>query len=106
MLTVVSIYYCTECLTIGVLSCRGLFYFLSVWYIYGMTIAVLKRAHIPNDDLVVIPRQEYEDLKARQIPAVFLKGRSARVLDKRVTNALREYRQGKTKILHSLRDLM
>jgi hypothetical protein len=71
-----------------------------------MTIAILKKVDISNDDMVVIPRQEYEELKASQIPTVFLKGRAAQRLDARVTRSLREYRQGKTKRLYSLRGLM
>lgn len=77
-----------------------------------MAIAILKKADIPtNDDLVVIPRKEYEELKdkaanAISFPVVRLRGNAARKLDRRVAAALREYRQGKTKVLHSLRDLM
>ena len=71
-----------------------------------MTIAILKKSQIRNDDVVLIPRREYDILKENQIPVVFLKGKSARKLDRRVNASLREYRQGKTKILHSLRDLM
>lgn len=71
-----------------------------------MAIAILKKAQIKNDDLVIIPRKEYETLRENQIPVVFLKGKAARVLDRRVERSLREYRQGKTKVLRSLRDLM
>lgn len=71
-----------------------------------MAIAILKRKQIQNDDLVIIHRKEYEILRENQVPVTFLKGRSARKLDARVSRALREYRQGKTKISHSLRDLM
>lgn len=71
-----------------------------------MAVTILKKANIPNDDLVVIPRKEYERLQASQIPTVFLKGKSALNLDRRVAASFREYRQGKTKVLHSLRDLM
>lgn len=56
-----------------------------------MTIAILKKSDIPNDDLVVIPRTEYETLKASQIPTVFLKGKAARRLDARVSAAQRWY---------------
>lgn len=76
-----------------------------------MTIAILKKADIQNDDLVVIPRREYEELKdkadsAVAFPTVRLRGNAARKLDRRVAAALLEYRQGKTKVLRSLRDLM
>lgn len=57
-----------------------------------MTIAILKKADIPtDDDLVVISRQEYETLKASQIPTIFLKGKAARRLDARVSAARRWY---------------
>lgn len=77
-----------------------------------MTIAILKKSQIRNDDVVLIPRREYDSLKERAtttapfVPVVQLTGNAARKLDRRVTAALREYRQGKTKVLHSLRDLM
>lgn len=77
-----------------------------------MTIAILKKADIPtNDDLVVIPRREYEDLKGKaasavSFPVVHLKGNAARKLDRRVTAALREYRAGKLKPIRSLRELL
>lgn len=54
-----------------------------------MAIALLKKRDIPNDDLVVIPRKEYEALRAGQIPSVFLKGKVARRLDARVSAARR-----------------
>lgn len=52
-----------------------------------MAIAILKKRDIPNDDLVVIPRKEYEMLKESQIPIVFLKGKAARRLDARASAA-------------------
>lgn len=76
-----------------------------------MVIATLKKAHIPSDDLVVIPRREYEDLKEKAtsvvgFPVVRLRGKAASVLDRRVTAALREYRAGKLRPIASLRQLM
>lgn len=71
-----------------------------------MAITILKKAQIKNDDLVIIPRKEFEVLKENQVPSIFLKGKSARVLDRRVAESLSEYQRGKTKALHSLRDLM
>src|SRR3989338_5079674 len=71
-----------------------------------MAITILKKAQIQKDDLVTIPRKEYEVFKENQVPTIFLKGKSARVLDRRVAEALREYRQVKTKAIHSVRDLM
>lgn len=71
-----------------------------------MTIAILKKSRIRGDDLVVIPRQEYELLKASQIPTLFLKGGAARRLDARVSQALAEYRTGKLKPVSTLRELL
>ena len=52
-----------------------------------------------NDDLVVISRKEYENLKAKTIPVFFLKGKKAKNLDKRVEEALKEHKKGKTETL-------
>ena len=58
-----------------------------------------------RDDLVVIPRKEYEHMKARMLPVLELKGKKADSLDRRVKNALRDYRQGKTRKIYSLANL-
>ena len=54
-----------------------------------------------SDDLIVIPRKEYESMKAQLLPAYFLKGVKAKKLDKRVEEALRDHKQGKTEKLES-----
>lgn len=54
---------------------------------------------IKNDDLVILPRKEYENMKARMTPIFYLKGKNAKNLDKRVSEGLREYRKGKTETL-------
>ena len=66
---------------------------------------IIPRKLAPKDDLVVIPRKEFEYMKSRMIPNIFLKGRAAGKLDRRVGSALKEYRSGKTKEIHSLADL-
>ncbi len=76
-----------------------------------MTTAILKKRDILNDDMVIIPRLEYEDLKDRatsavSFPVVHLRGNAARKLDRRVTAALREYKAGKLKPVRSLRELL
>ncbi|MFH1979240.1 MAG: hypothetical protein ABII97_02580 [Patescibacteria group bacterium] len=58
-----------------------------------------------KDDLVIIPRKEFEYMKSQMIPTIYLKGKAARHLDKRVTDALREYKGGKTTQIRSLSDL-
>lgn len=58
-----------------------------------MTITIPKKAiqAIQDDDVVLIPRTEYERLCASQVPTVFLKGKAARRLDARVSAAQRWY---------------
>ncbi len=57
------------------------------------TITISKKL-IHGDDLIVIPRKEYEEMKSRLVPVVYLKGKSAKRLDKRVTEGMREYKKG------------
>ena len=54
-----------------------------------------------SDDLVVISRKEYESMKAKIIPVFFLKGEKAKNLDKRVEEASKEHKKGKTETLES-----
>ncbi|MBI4993662.1 hypothetical protein HZC33_01750 [Candidatus Wolfebacteria bacterium] len=56
---------------------------------------------IKNDDLVIIPRKEYENMKARMMPIFYLKGKNAKLLDKRVSEGIEEYRAGKMEDLNS-----
>ena len=58
-----------------------------------------------SEELVVIPRKEFDWMKSQMIPAIYLKGNAAKKLDKRVEKGLRDYQTGKTKIIHSLADL-
>lgn len=60
---------------------------------------------IKNDDLVIIPRKEYESMKAQAIPTFYLKGKEAEKLDKLVKEGLKEYQDGKCKTIKSLADL-
>ncbi|MDP3948983.1 MAG: hypothetical protein Q8Q17_03480 [bacterium] len=66
-----------------------------------MSTITIPKNLIKNDDLIVLPRKEYEKMKAHMTPVFFLKGKGARRLDKRVNEALREYREGKTESLES-----
>ncbi len=65
-----------------------------------VTITIPKKL-IKNDDLVVLPRKEYEKMKAQMVPIFYLKGKSAKRLDKRVSEGLKEYYKGKTESLES-----
>lgn len=62
------------------------------------TITISKNL-IQNDDLVVLPRKEYESMKARMFPVFELKGKNAKNLDKRVTESMKEYQKGETETL-------
>ena len=61
----------------------------------------IPRKLIRGDDLVVLPRKEYEKMKAQMTPVFFLKGKSAKRLDRRVSETLKEYHKGKTESLES-----
>ncbi len=58
-----------------------------------------------SEELVVIPRREFDRMKSQMIPTVYLKGNAAKKLDRRVKKGLRDYRAGKTRVIHSLADL-
>lgn len=60
---------------------------------------------IKNDDLVIIPRKEYEKMKAQMTPTFYLKGKEAEKLDKLVKDGLKDYQEGKCKTIKSLNDL-
>jgi hypothetical protein len=53
--------------------------------------------------IVLLPKEEYYRMLG--IPSFQLKGKAAKKLDTLVKEGLQEYRQGKTKVLHSLADL-
>lgn len=64
-----------------------------------MSTITIPRNLIKNDDLVILPRMEYEGMKARMFPVFFLKGKNAKNLDKRVNEGVAEYCEGKTETL-------
>lgn len=66
-----------------------------------MEIITIPKKLIKNDDLIVIPRKEYEYMKSQMIPTVYLKGKAAQRLDERVREGMREYKAGKTETLKS-----
>ena len=61
---------------------------------------------IKNDDLIIIPRKEYETMKAQILPTFYLKGKEAEKLDKLVKDGLREYERRETISANSLRDAL
>lgn len=70
-----------------------------------MTTITIPKNLIKNNDLIIIPRKEYEEMKARMFPAFYLKGKKAEKLDRLVKNGLKDYREGKCKTIKSLADL-
>ena len=70
-----------------------------------MNIVTIPRKIAGKDDLVVIPRKEFEQMQSRMFPVLYLKGKSAARLDRRVENAIRDYEKGRKKKIKSLADL-
>jgi len=67
-----------------------------------MATATLKTKINKKAGTITLPLQEY--YRMLMVP-VQLRGKAARDLDKLVEEGLREYRAGKTRILHSLAEL-
>jgi len=57
-------------------------------------------------ELVIVPRSEYEQMKASMVPTKYLKGMAASALDRRVQKAIKEHRAKKTAKIGSLSDLV
>ncbi|MBI2097555.1 MAG: hypothetical protein HYT46_01285 [Candidatus Vogelbacteria bacterium] len=63
---------------------------------------------------ITLPKFEYRELKKKasayeamtRLPHYYLKGKSARKLDRRVEQSLKEYLAGKTRKIKSVADLM
>lgn len=55
--------------------------------------------------VVILTLREYRRLIENSVPAIYLKGRKARALDRLVEGGIRDYRKGKTRKIHSLADL-
>lgn len=49
-----------------------------------------------NEELVVMPLKQYEQIMANTTPFFYLKGKEARFLDNRVKKGLREHKEKKT----------
>jgi hypothetical protein len=64
-----------------------------------MSTLTISKNLFKNDDLIVLPRKEYESMKARILPFFEVKGKNAKKLDKRVTESLKEYTKGETETL-------
>jgi len=70
-----------------------------------MKAITISKKVLQNDDIVILPRREYEKLKASAIPVLYLRDEKAQKLDKRVNKSVREYKLGKTKSIKSLKEL-
>ena len=52
-----------------------------------------------SEELIIMPKKEYNRMKDGLFPIFYLNGSTARKLDKRVREGLREYNGGKTEPL-------
>ena len=66
-----------------------------------MPILTIPKSITGREELIVIPRKEYERMRESTFPTFRLKGGVARKLDRRVSAGLRESRAGKTESLES-----
>ena len=69
------------------------------------TISISKQRVRKEQGVVVLSSKEYQKLAARAVPEYYLTGKAAERLDKRVKEGLKEWREGKTKTIKSLKDL-
>lgn len=49
-----------------------------------------------NEELVVMPREQYEQIITNLVPSFYLKGKAARLLDNRVKRGLKEHKEKRT----------
>ena len=71
-----------------------------------MDTITIPRRITKNDDLVIMPRRHYDLIMANMVPTYYLKGKAARRLDRRVAQAMKEYRTGKLRPIASLREII
>ncbi len=64
-------------------------------------LVTIPRSIAKMGELVVLPRKEFEKMRAQIAPVFFLKGNSAKRLDRRASEGLKEYHKGKTESLES-----
>ena len=58
------------------------------------TLTTIPKSITGKEELVVLPRKEYEELQSRVFPLVKLQKKAAQRLDRRVRQALREHARG------------
>ena len=69
------------------------------------TINISKKTICRKGGVVILPIEEYEELKERAIPHYYLEEKEAEELDKLVEEGLEDYKEGKCKTIKSLKDL-
>ena len=70
-----------------------------IWYASGMNVVTIPKKLAGKGDLVVLPREEYESLKARVIPEVRMTADEKRAL----VRARKNFRAGKLLSLDEFR---
>lgn len=69
------------------------------------TVTIPRKKIKEEGGVVVLSLKEYRRLSERAVPVYYLKGKAAEKSDKVVGNGLKDYREGRTKVLKSLADL-
>jgi len=65
------------------------------------TFTTIPKSITGKEELVVIPRKEYEELQSRVFPIVKLQKKAAQRLDRRVRGATQEHSRGASAHLHA-----
>jgi hypothetical protein len=69
------------------------------------TVAVPKSLLTLEGGVVILFLKDYRQLLENTVPAVYLRGRKARALDRLVEEGLQQHFEGKTRKINSLADL-
>ena len=70
-----------------------------------VTIAIRRETVQKEGGVVVLPIKVYQKLLEGVVPTYYLRGKEAVRLDKLVSEGLKEYKSGKTRVIRSLADL-
>lgn len=68
-------------------------------------VAEVKKRIKKEGGVVILSLEEYRKLSRRAVPTYYLTGKEAEDLDKLVEEGLKDYREGKTRVIKSLADL-
>ena len=72
---------------------------------HSKSITISHKEVVQKEGVVILPLKEYKKLLENIVPTYYLKGKAAKKLDKLVSEGLKDYREGKTRIIRSLVDL-